>query len=151
MDELMKVLGAEVIYYPQKTHCCSGHMTQITPEVAYELIYRLVNAADQYGADMMVTLCPMCQLNLDVYQGDMNRHFKTDFHMPILYFTQLMGLAFGYDAEELGIGKEFVDARDALAKIGVEVPVAEEAPKRRRRKKKPEGLPMPKMPEEKTS
>ena len=60
-----------------------------------------------------------------------------------------MGLAFGYDPEELGIGKEFVNAGPALAKIGVEVPVAEEEPKRRpRRKKKQEGLPMPQMGEE---
>lgn len=152
LDDLLRALGAEVIYFPQKTHCCSGHMTQISPKVAYELIYRLIRAADQFKADMMVTLCPMCQLNLDVYQGDMNRHFKTDFHMPVLYFTQLMGLAFGYDADELGIGKEFVDARDALAKIGVEVPVDEEQAKRpSRRRKKQQGLPMPKMPEEDNS
>jgi heterodisulfide reductase subunit B len=152
MDDLMRALGAEVVYFPQKTHCCSGHMTQISPPVAYELIHRLVRAADQYNADMMVTLCPMCQLNLDVYQGDMNRHFKTDFHMPVLYFTQLMGLAFGYDPQELGIGKEFVSASDALAKIGVDVPVDEEPSKRpSRRRKKQQGLPMPQMPEEKNS
>ena len=149
MDDLLKALGAEVIYFPQKTHCCSGHMTQVSPEVAYELIRRLIGAADQYEADMMVTLCPMCQLNLDAYQGDTNRHFKTDYHMPVLYFTQLMGLAFGYGANELGIGKEFVDASEALAKIGVEVPVDEEQLKKQtRRRKKQEGLPMPRMPEE---
>jgi heterodisulfide reductase subunit B len=91
----------------------------------------------------------MCQLNLDAYQGDMNVFMGTDYQMPCLYFTQLMGLAFGYDASELGIGKEFVDARPALAKIGVEVPVDEEKPKRKpRRRKKEEGLPMPRMTEE---
>jgi heterodisulfide reductase subunit B len=149
LDNLLKALGAEVIYFPQKTHCCSGHMTQVSPKVAYELIRRLVSAADQYEADLMATLCPMCQLNLDAYQGDTNRYFKTDYHMPVLYFTQLMGLAFGYDADDLGIGKEFVDAREALAKIGVEVPVDQEQTKRRtRRRKKQEGLPMPQMPEE---
>ncbi|MDX1413629.1 MAG: CoB--CoM heterodisulfide reductase iron-sulfur subunit B family protein [Candidatus Promineifilaceae bacterium] len=149
LDQLLKALGAEVIYFPQKTHCCSGHMTQVSPEVAYELIRRLISAADQFEADLMATLCPMCQLNLDAYQADTNRYFKTEYHMPVLYFTQLMGLAFGYDANELGIGKEFVDAREALAKIGVEVPIEEEQPKRRtRRRAKKEGLPMPKMPEE---
>jgi heterodisulfide reductase subunit B len=72
--------------------------------------------------------------------------------MPVLYFTQLMGLAFGYDPQELGIGKEFVNSHDALAKIGVEVPVAEEQVKKRSaRPAKQQGLPMPKMPEEKTS
>jgi hypothetical protein len=63
-----------------------------------------------------------------------------------------MGLAFGYDPQELGIGREFVDARDALAKIGVEVPVDEDqAKKPSRPRKKQVGLPMPRMPEEKDS
>lgn len=148
LDRLLSALGAEVIDFPLKTHCCGGHMTQISPPVAYELIRRLVQAADRYQADVMATLCPMCQFNLDAFQGDMNKHFKTYYHMPVLYFTQLIGLAFGYGAEALGLGKEFVDARDALAKIGVEVP--EEKPKRpsRRRKKDDPSLPMPSMPEE---
>jgi heterodisulfide reductase subunit B len=149
LDQLLKVLGAEVIDFPLKTHCCGGHMTQISPPVAYELIRRLIHAADEYKADILVTLCPMCQLNLDAYQPDMNRHFRTDYHVPILYFTQLMGLAFGHDSEELGIGKEFVDARKALAKIGVEVPAEEDKTKRkpRRRRKDDPSLPMPRMPE----
>ncbi len=146
LDKLLEVLGASVIDFPQKTHCCSGHMTQISPEVAYELLHRLISGADRYQADVMATLCPMCQLNLDAYQGDMNAHFDTDYHMPVLYFTQLMGLAFGHEPDELGIGKEFVDARDALAKIGVVLPEEEEKPKRKpRRRKKEEGLPMPRM------
>jgi heterodisulfide reductase subunit B len=88
----------------------------------------------------------MCQLNLDAYQADMNKHFHTAYHMPVVYFTQLMGLAFGHDAAELGLGKEFVDTRAALAKIGVEVPEEEVAVKRpsRRRKDDP-SLPMPLM------
>jgi len=146
LDRVLKALGAEVIDFPLKTHCCSGHMTQISPPVAYEMIRRLVDAAAQYKADMLATLCPMCQLNLDAYQADMNKHFRTAYHMPVVYFTQLMGLAFGHDAAELGLGKEFVDTRAALAKIGVEVPEEEVAVKRpsRRRKDDP-SLPMPIM------
>lgn len=145
LDRLLKVLGAEVIDFPLKAHCCSGHMTQISPKVAYEMIRRLVDGASQYKADMMVTLCPMCQLNLDAYQPEMNRFFNTKYHVPVLYFTQMMGLAFGMSAQELGIGKEFVDARAALARIGVVVPPADElnAP---RRPRKADGLPMPRMP-----
>lgn len=149
LDKLLDALGATVIDFPQKTHCCSGHMTQISPDVAYELLHRLISGADRYEADMMVTLCPMCQLNLDAYQADMNSHMGTDYHMPCLYFTQLMGLAFGHDPKELGIGKEFVDPGPALAKIGVAVPEDEEKQARKpRRRKKDEGLPMPRMAEE---
>ncbi|HKZ69696.1 MAG TPA: CoB--CoM heterodisulfide reductase iron-sulfur subunit B family protein [Anaerolineales bacterium] len=144
LDRLLTALGAEVIDFPLKTHCCGGHMPHISPETAFELIRRLISAADQYKADLMVTLCPMCQLNIDAYQGEMNAHFRTEYRMPILFFTQLMGLAFGKGPKELGIGKELVNARSALAKIGVESPPAEQGGPPR--KKKAEGLPMPRMP-----
>ena len=145
LDRLMKSLGATVVDYPMKAHCCGGHMTQISQAVALELIRQLLQNAEEYGADVIVTLCPMCQLNLDAYQGDVNRYFKTKFHIPVLYFTQMMGLAFGLSAGDLGIGKELVDARPALSKIGVQVP-APEAPKKKKPSK--EELPMPRMPEE---
>lgn len=150
LDRLMKTLGAEVIDFPLKTHCCGGHMTQINLPVAYDLIRRIVHAAAEYRADLIVTLCPMCQLNLDAYQIEMNKYFHTDYRVPIVYFTQLMGLAFGLEADALGLGKEFIDARPALTKIGVEVPpeaaeaVAAARPKRKKGEK--EGLPMPRMP-----
>jgi heterodisulfide reductase subunit B len=143
LDRLLKALGAEVIDFPLKTHCCGGHMTQISPSTAFELIRRLVHSADQYKADLMVTLCPMCQMNLDAYQAETNRHFHTNYKMPIIFFTQLMGIAFGKDPKAMGFGKELVDTRSALAKIGVELPI--EAPSPAKRQKKT-GLPMPVMP-----
>jgi heterodisulfide reductase subunit B len=145
LDKLMKVLSAEVVDFPLKANCCGGHMTQISESVAYDLIHRIIKNAADYEAVLIVTLCPMCQLNLDAYQDSMNKFMKTNYHIPVLYFTQLMGLAFGMSAADLGIGKEFVDARTALAKIGVEVPVEETGKKRKPTK---EGLPMPRMQEE---
>jgi heterodisulfide reductase subunit B len=144
LDKLMKVLGANVVDFPLKANCCGGHMTQISEPVAMDLLNRLLKNAADYEADILVTLCPMCQLNLDAYQGDVNRYFKTKYHIPVLYFTQVMGLAMGMSAQAMGIGKEFVDARPALAKIGVEVPEPEPAKKKRPSK---EELPMPRMPE----
>ncbi len=131
-------------------------MTQIDLPTAYDMIYRIVYGAKMNGADLIVTLCPMCQLNLDAYQGDVNSFFKTDFHMPILYFTQLVGLAFGFDPDSLGVGREFVASKDTLAKIGAIASAAPSsvdgetakpaaaAPKPKRVKR--EGLPMPRMP-----
>jgi heterodisulfide reductase subunit B len=144
LDRLMKGLGATVVDYPMKAHCCGGHMTQISQNVALGLIHHLLQNAVEYEADVIVTLCPMCQLNLDAYQGDVNRYFKTKYNIPVLYFTQMMGLAFGLSASELGIGKELVDPRPALSKIGVQVPEAEPVKKRPSK----EELPMPRMPEE---
>ncbi len=140
LDDLLRALGADVIDYPLTTSCCGGHMTQIGPETAFELIRRLVADADERGAVLMATVCPMCQMNIDAYQNEMNHYFGTDYHMPILFFTQLMGLAFGREPDEVGIGLELVSSRNALAQIGVEVPITQEpgAPR-----KKYEGLPMP--------
>jgi len=140
LDCLLHALGAEVIDYPLKTACCGGHMTQIGPETAYELIRRLIASADEYQTDIMVTVCPMCQMNLDAYQGEANRHFGTNYHMPIVFFTQLMAVAFGIDPKEAGFGLELTSAKDALARIGLEIPESAQE----RGKKKPEGLPMPK-------
>lgn len=139
LADLLAALGAEVINFPLSTACCGGHMTQIGPDTAFELIRRLIAAADEARADVIVTLCPMCQMNLDAFQGQMNGYFKTSYHMPILFFTQLMGIAFGKEPKELGFGSEFVSARDAMSRIGVKTPEPAAAPKA----KKQEGLPMP--------
>lgn len=144
LDELMVTLGAEVVDFPMKTHCCGGHMTQISEATAYEMIRRLLKNASDYGADAIVTLCPMCQLNLDAYQTEVNKMFGTDFNIPVLFFTQLMGLAFGMDEKELGFGSEMVAAGPALAKIGTEEPDAKKFRPKRRDKN---ALPMPGMSE----
>lgn len=143
MDKLVRRLGATVVDFPMKAHCCGGHMTQISEPVALEMIRRLLKNANDYDADVIVTICPMCQLNLDAYQDAVNKHFGTDYKIPVLYFTQLMGLAFGMDPKDLGIGSEIVSASDALAKIAAEPP---EAAKKRRPSK--QELPMPGLPEE---
>lgn len=142
LDLLLKSLGAEVVNYPLRTECCGGHMPQIGPEMGFELIRRLLAAADKLEADAMVTICPMCQLNLDGFQGETNRYFNTSYHMPVLFFTQLMGLAFGINPKELGFGVELVSARNLLDTVGVEAP-PETPPAPPKRPRKPEGLPMP--------
>jgi heterodisulfide reductase subunit B len=148
LDKLMHVLGAEVVDYPLKTYCCGGHMTQIDETVALELIRRLLQVASDNEADAIVTLCPLCQFNLDAYQSHVNRYFDTNFHIPVLFFTQLMGLAFGIASQELGFGKEIVDAQPALEKISSKPPKKLERKKERLPK---EALLMPIMPKEEGS
>lgn len=140
LDELMRALGADVVDFPMKTHCCGGHMTQISEATAYELLRRLLQNAADYGADAIVTLCPMCQLNLDAYQSEVNRTFGTDFHLPVLFFTQVMGVAFGIGEKELGFGAEIVPAGPALSRIGTET---KETDARVRPKRDKTALPMP--------
>ena len=64
---------------------------------------------------MILCMCPMCQLNLDGYQARVNGYFNTQFKLPILYFTQMIGIAFGLDPNKLGFGKELVGAMPVLA------------------------------------
>lgn len=152
LDRVIKALGAEVIDFPLKTHCCGGHMTQISPATAYKLIGRLLSSANQYRADVIVTVCPMCQLNLDAYQQETiahmnNQDLPANYNIPILFFTQLMGVAFGMDPKDLGFGSELVNASAAMSRVGVETPPpVEEKPQPKR--KKPSGLPMPVMPDQ---
>lgn len=114
LDELMSWVGAEVVPYPLKAACCGGHMTQISEAQAYELLRRLLQSAEDAGADVILCMCPMCQLNLDAYQSAVNSYFGTKFRMPILFFTQLIGLAFGLPLKQLGFGKEIVSAMPIL-------------------------------------
>jgi heterodisulfide reductase subunit B len=144
MDKLMDVLGATVVDFPLKADCCGGHMTQISDDVALEMLRRLLKSATDNGADAIVTVCPMCQLNLDAYQSDVNKRFGTSYKLPVLYFTQAMGLAFGLSPKELEIGKELVSAKPALDKITGNPP---ERPKARKRRDK-KALPIPTLEQE---
>lgn len=125
MDELFTWLGAEVVDYPVKAHCCGGHMTQISEPQAFELIRRLLHSAEEYKADVIACMCPMCQLNLDAYQARVNSYFNTNFRLPIIFFTQMLGIALGIEPRKLGFGKEIVSATPALKKI--ETAAAEQA------------------------
>ncbi len=114
-EDLISALGAQPVDYRLKLRCCGGSLIVTHREAALAMAHQLLaNAADE-KADLVVTVCPLCQVNLECYQGLVNRKFGTKFKMPVLYFTQLMGLAFGIAPKKLGIGKEFVPVDDVLA------------------------------------
>ncbi len=147
LDQLMAWLGATIVDYPVKGHCCGGHMTQISENQAFELIRRLLKSADDYHADVITCMCPMCQLNLDAYQSQVNAKFSTSYQLPILFFTQLVGVAFGLPLESLGFGKELVSGSPIIEQRLREAQDAKpESPikKKKSRKKKSKELPMPK-------
>jgi len=142
MDRMLEALGASAAPFSLKTFCCGGHMTQISEATALEMIHKIIKNAVEGGADAIVTVCPMCQLNLDVYQGYANNLFGTDYHMPVLFFTQVIGLALGLSPKELGFGQEFVDASGIVDKIQTDPP-----PKAKPARRSKDALPMPIMPE----
>jgi len=103
MDRLIEACGSRIVDYPLKTKCCGGALTGIDEKTALGLIHSLIECAGRNGADCIVTPCPLCQTNLDAYQFKINRAFDTNYHIPILFFTQLMGLALGIEAGKLGL------------------------------------------------
>jgi heterodisulfide reductase subunit B len=116
LDNLVASLGAEPVPFPLKARCCGGSLIISEEDVALDLIHKILESATENGAVCLVTVCPLCQTNLDVYQGRANKKFKTKYNLPVLFFTQLMGIAFGLDEKDLGLKASVVPAGEALAK-----------------------------------
>ena len=102
MDRLLEALGATVVRYPLKTKCCGGSLTGTVPEAGIRMVYILHHEARKRGADCIATVCPLCQFNLDAYHAQVTAQYGPVM-APTVYFTQLMGLAFGLPDRELGL------------------------------------------------
>lgn len=107
MDRLVEALGATVVRWPLKTKCCGGSLTGTIPEAGLRLVYILCKEALKRGAHTIATVCPLCQFNLDAYHHDIAKKWE-DVRIPTVYFSQLMGLAFGLAPEKLGLQRGFV-------------------------------------------
>ena len=116
LDKLVASLGAEPVPFPMKTRCCGGSLIISEEDVALDLIHKVLRSASGNGAECLVTVCPLCQTNLDAYQSRVNKKFKTNFNLPVLFFTQLMGVAFGLEEKDLGLKTGIVPAEKILAK-----------------------------------
>jgi heterodisulfide reductase subunit B len=116
MDRLMGVLGMTPLDWSYKTRCCGVSLGITELPIALELSRKILKNAKSVGADAIVVACPLCHVNLDARQKQIEDEFKEAFRLPIIYFTQLMGLAFGLKTEELGLDKHFVDPRPVLGK-----------------------------------
>ena len=114
MDILVQALGAKSVDWPLKTRCCGGSLTGTIEDVGVRLCYILLNEAQKRGANIMATACPLCQFNLECYQGQMRKSFDKDIGLSTVYFTQLMGLAFGLDKHKLGMQRLFVPPKDEM-------------------------------------
>ena len=125
MDTIMAALGAEVVDWPLKTRCCGGALTGTVPDVGQRLSHLLLNEAQGRHCDLIVTACPLCQLNLECYQEQLNRRFDTTIHMAVAYFTQAMGVAMGIAARDLGLRRLFVPWPSVRAPAAAPGPAAE--------------------------
>jgi heterodisulfide reductase subunit B2 len=111
LDKLVETVGGEAVPYDQKVTCCGGALAFSEPEKAQAQIKDIVEAAYDGGAEMIVTPCPLCQANVEVYQEQINKKYKTKFNIPVLYYSQLLVLAYGGNAKQAGLDGQMIRAR----------------------------------------
>lgn len=118
MDTLLQAAGAEVLPFPLKTECCGASHGVARRDLVTTLSGRLLDMAATVGAQAVVTACPLCQMNLDLRQGQVNAANNTAHNLPIFYYTQLLGWAAGLPQASLGLNKLCVDPMPVLNAIG---------------------------------
>lgn len=119
LDEILRALGAQVLDWDFKTECCGASLSVSKAERVAALSSRLVREARHRGAEAIVVACQLCQANLDLRQGEAGGGNGAGGALPVVYFTQLMGLAFGLAPEALGLGHHLVDPLALLRRKGL--------------------------------
>ncbi len=107
LEDLCRIAGATPVDFPHKARCCGGMLTSGVQTVGLRLVEILLCEAKAADADVIVTTCPLCQYNLEVYQDRLCKAKGTDIRMPVLYFTQMLGMAYGLDDRALGLDQLF--------------------------------------------
>jgi len=105
MDTIVRELGVDSLDWSYKTECCGASMTLTKTEIVLKLTNDILREAKEVGADVIVVACPLCHANLDGRQRQIEEKYQTSYGIPVLYITQLMGLAFGGSRQELGLNK----------------------------------------------
>ncbi|NLH18098.1 MAG: disulfide reductase [Phycisphaerae bacterium] len=118
MDDLIEWLGATAVLFPLKSKCCGGLMMTTQPPVGQQLTGYILRSAKEAGADCIITACPLCQLNLEAYQDTIGKTLDMDCRIPVLYFTQLMGVAFGLDKSDLALKECITPVETVLSSRG---------------------------------
>jgi heterodisulfide reductase subunit B len=119
MDQLLEALGAEVLPWDFKTECCGASLAVSKADTVCELSGRIIREAVYRRADAMVVACQLCHANLDMRQTQIGKRHGTKYHLPIVYFVQLMGLAFGISHKALGLGRHLTSPRKMLQSKGM--------------------------------
>jgi heterodisulfide reductase subunit B len=111
LDKLTETMGAEAVEkYDQKVTCCGGALAFSEPDKSFVQINKIIESAYDFGAEMIVTPCPVCQMNVEVYQDLINKKFNKKYKMPVVYYSQLMTVAYGGTAKEAGLDGNVIRA-----------------------------------------
>ena len=115
MDRLLTTLGADVVPYVMKTRCCGGVLMTTQKNIGLKLVGDILSPIRD--VDCVVTVCPLCQLNLEAYQREVAGKLGEPVHIPVLYFTQLIGLALGLPEEELKLKASLVGTQRLMKRL----------------------------------
>jgi heterodisulfide reductase subunit B len=118
MDQLLTAIGAEAVEWPFKTECCGASLSITRSEIVNRLSHRLLSMARQAGADCLAVACPLCESNLDLRQADATKAHGAIPETPVLYITQLVGLALGLSNKDVGLEALTISPEPLLAGIG---------------------------------
>jgi heterodisulfide reductase subunit B len=116
-DRLFSMLGADVINYPLNAKCCGSMVMTTDIDASIGLTKDLIQCAIDKGADCIVTMCPLCQANLELFQDNINKKYDTHYSFPVIYFSKLMGIALGLRPKELDFGTEIVSAKEIYSRF----------------------------------
>lgn len=130
MDRVMEALGARAVDWSHKTECCGAAIATSRPEIGATMIYEIIRAARDAGAECLVTACPLCMLNLDMRQPAAAKKFQTSLDMPVYYVTELLTIACGTNPNEVGIHRHFVEAQRYLQSLPEKAALFEEEEKK---------------------
>ncbi|UCE96379.1 MAG: CoB--CoM heterodisulfide reductase iron-sulfur subunit B family protein [Candidatus Bathyarchaeota archaeon] len=112
LDELVETLGASKIDYYGKTRCCGASLGMTNEELALKMSKDILLSAKNSGANCLATACHLCHLNLDARQKDIESRFNIKINLPVLYFTQIIGLALGIELKQLGLQRNWVSPKE---------------------------------------
>jgi len=119
MERVMEVLGAEPLPWSYKTDCCGASLVMTRTDIIRKLTGRILSMALEAEADCIVTGCSMCQANLDTRQVEIKKEGGGKFDLPVLYFTELIGLALGHKDVKKWLGRHITDPVKVLSKKGL--------------------------------
>jgi heterodisulfide reductase subunit B len=112
LDHLIESVGADSIpTYEKKVQCCGGALAFSEPEKSQAMIHGIIEAAYDHGADLIATPCPLCQANVEIYQDQINARFGSKFNMPVVYYSQLMSVAFGRNSKDSALDGQIIRAK----------------------------------------
>lgn len=103
LDKMIETVGAEAVSFDQKVTCCGGALAFSEPDRSQKQIRDIVESAYDHGAEMIVTPCQLCQANVEIYQSEINKKQGTRFAMPVVYYSQLMTVAYGGSLKQAGL------------------------------------------------